>query len=278
MIPNRELTLTLQRKVRRFAPNSRVVIQEESFSVRMAHIEFFYARPENFRGDTVSLDGDEHKHLTRVLRHQVGDRVTVVDGAGTAAIECEILAIERTETRLRFSRLVRQVGEPRLHLTLAQAVPKGARFDWLVEKATEIGVSVIIPLITETSEIDPGQGKVERWRRLSLSAMKQCCRSVWPQVGEPMLFEDLLPEVNQYEVCWIAHEGGREFGKEDETQRSINKALVMIGPEGGFSQREIEMASAAGCRILSLGPRRLRSDTAGLVAATKILSLCGELS
>jgi len=259
----------------------------------MSRREFFYAPPENFAADTITLAGDEHTHLVRVLHRQIGDRVTVVDGAGLAA-ESEIFEIGKTVTRLRPIKKSRRLGEPFVHLTLAQAAPKGNRFDWMIEKGTEIGVSAFIPLICERSEVNPGPGKNERWHRLALAAMKQSCRSICPAISEPVMFGALCRRASTLPAAYAAGQSGRlrEFdfvlmaheGAGDPLTQLVNRApqprigLVMIGPEGGFSDNETKIAREAGLTFFGMGPRRLRAETAGLVAAMKILAAFGELS
>jgi len=258
----------------------------------MSRREFFYAPPENFAADTITLTGDEHAHLVRVLHHQIGDRVTVVDGAGLAA-ESEIIEIGKTVTRLRPIKKSRRLGEPFVHLTLAQAAPKGNRFDWVIEKATEIGVSAFIPLLCERSEVTPGAGKNERWQRLALAAMKQSCRSICPAMNEPIMFSALCRRASTLPAAYNAGQSGRwrEFdfvlmaheGAGDPLPLLVNRApkprlgLVLIGPEGGFSDNEIKLARETGITFLGMGSRRLRAETAGLVAAMKILAAFGEL-
>lgn len=259
----------------------------------MPRREFFYAPPENFTAAGVMLDKDEHQHLVRVLRHKIGDTVTVVDGAGIAT-EAEIVEIGRTVTRLRLIKKLRRLGEPFVHLTLAQAVPKGTRFDWIIEKGTEIGVSAFIPLLCERSEVTPGSGKIERWRRLTLSAMKQSCRSVCPAISEPVMFGALcrraasLPSafyqgqsgrLREFDFVLLAHEAsGDTLPQFVSRSPQPRHGLVLIGPEGGFTASELQIAAETGIALLSLGPRRLRAETAGLVAAIKILSAFGEMN
>lgn len=243
----------------------------------MPRQEFFYTPPENFAGEFVELTGGEHHHLTRVLHHKIGDRVTVVDGAGNAAVAGEIVFSDRAVTRIKIHAITKNPGEPAVHLTLAQAVPKGARYDWVVEKATEIGVSAFIPLISEHSEVHPGSGKTERWRRLALAAMKQSCRSVWPDVNEPAPFFELCQTIRNFDLAILAHPTENDILKDLASQAMPQKVLLVVGPEGGFTEEEIEAAQKSGCKLLSLGPRRLRSETAGLVAATKVLAAFGQL-
>jgi 16S rRNA (uracil1498-N3)-methyltransferase len=270
----------------------------------MSRREFFYAPPERFTAETITLDRDEHAHLVRVLHHQVGDKVMVVDGAGLAA-ESEIVEIGKTVTRVRIIKKSRRLGEPFVHLTLAQAVPKGNRFDWVIEKATEIGVSAFIPLICERSEVTPGAAKNERWHRLALAAMKQSCRSICPAISEPVMFGALCRRASSLSAAYAdGHSGsrsslamykarsGREFdfvliaheGAGDPLPQLVNRSpkprigLVLIGPEGGFTDAEIQIARDAGITFFGLGSRRLRAETAGLVAAMKLLSAFGELN
>lgn len=243
----------------------------------MPRHEFFYAPPEKFTAGFVELAGDEHHHLTRVLHHKIGDRVTVVDGIGNAAVGGEIVFSDRAITRIKIHAITQNLGEPAVHLTLAQAVPKGARFDWVVEKATEIGVSAFIPLLSEHSEVNPGSGKTERWRRLTLAAMKQSCRSVWPDVNEPTPFFALCQSFQNFDVVLLAHPTENDVLGSLTAQTKPQKILLLIGPEGGFTNDETALAEKFGGKLLSLGPRRLRSETAGLVAATKVLAAFGQL-
>jgi 16S rRNA (uracil1498-N3)-methyltransferase len=173
-------------------------------------------------------------------------------------------------------------------------VPKGNRFDWVIEKATEIGVSAFIPLICERSEVNPRPGKNERWHRLALAAMKQSCRSICPAISEPVTFGALCRRASTLPAAFAAGQSGRlrEFdfvlfaheGAGDPLPQLANRSpkprigLVIIGPEGGFTDAEIKIAHDAGITFFGLGPRRLRAETAGLVAAMKILSAFGELN
>ncbi|MDZ7266595.1 MAG: 16S rRNA (uracil(1498)-N(3))-methyltransferase [candidate division KSB1 bacterium] len=243
----------------------------------MSRQEFFYAPAEHFAGEFVTLTGDEHHHLSRVLHHKAGDRVTVVDGAGNAAVDGEIVFSDRAATRIKIHTRAQNLGEPAVHLTLAQAVPKGARFDWLVEKGTEIGVSAFIPLLSHYSEVNPGPGKSGRWRRLALAAMKQSCRSVWPAVSEPVRFIALMQACHDFDLALLAHPTAIDISAKLGGQALPRRVLLLVGPEGGFSEEEVTLAQQAGCKLLSLGPRRLRAETAGLVAAAKVLAAYGQL-
>ncbi len=244
----------------------------------MSRREFFYAPPKQINDDQIELLGDEHLHCAKVLRKITGDQLTVVDGIGHA-FDGVICSVEKQRTLVRITKRRDAIGEPKARLTLAQAVPKGNRFDWLIEKGTEIGISEFIPLRCERSETTAGENKCERWRRLAMAAMKQSCRSVLPAIEAEKPFDEICTAVTKYDFAILAHPGQTEPLQKILTtyhMRPIH-GLILIGPEGGFTETELEIASAAGIPFFSLGPRRLRAETAGLTAAIAVFSALGEL-
>jgi 16S rRNA (uracil1498-N3)-methyltransferase len=242
----------------------------------MSRREFFYAQPSQIAGDQIHLLGDEHEHCARVLRKAAGDSLTIVDGEGHA-FDGVITTIEKSQTRVRVTGRREKVGEPRTWLTLAQAIPKGSRFDWLVEKATELGVSAFIPLRCERSETVASAAKRERWQRLALAAMKQSCRSVLPMVEPERSFAELVRAKAAYDFALLAHETDDSPLNILQAHRArAARGLVMIGPEGGFSDAELSLAREANLTFFSLGPRRLRAETAGLMAAMRVFTALEE--
>lgn len=244
----------------------------------MPHQEFYFAPPADLESAQVVLRGEEHHHLIKVLRHRRGERVTVVDGCGRAAIGCKIMKIGDGFTRLQPDEIVQNLGESHLRCTLAPGVLKGSRFDWLVEKATELGVAAFIPLLTERSEVAPGRNKLERWQRLARAAMKQCCRSVCPAVQQPLTFPEICGRVIEHDLTLIADfSGGPVPALPPAGESESPHVLVVIGPEGGLSEEESQTARQVGMHAITLGPRRLRAETAGVVAVAKLLLHAGEL-
>jgi len=244
----------------------------------MSRREFFYAPPAQIAGDEAQLIGEEHEHCSRVLRKTPGESLTVVDGEGHT-FDGVIAAIEKLRTRIRITQRRENVGEPRAHLTLAQAVPKGNRFDWLVEKGTEIGVSAFIPLRCERSETAASASKRARWQRLALAAMKQSCRSFLPKIEDERSFSELCGVAGSFDFALLAHPAQaaplREI-LEPYRGRTV-RGTIFVGPEGGFSHAELEMAKQASIPFFSLGPRRLRAETAGLTAVIFVFATLGEL-
>ena len=222
----------------------------------------------------VELTGDEMAHGRRVLRLGVGDAVELFDGVGTIADGriTDVSAPLRVEVVQR-----RTVDPPPCRIDLAVAIPKGARADTLVEKAVELGADRLLPLVTDRSVVDPGAGKLQRFHRIALEATKQCGRAWLMAVEAPVRFD----EMNQcagYDVKLIAvaprwsdeSAAGEQVEAADITGARSQRVLVLIGPEGGWTDQEIAAAQPAGCRPWRLGPHVMRTETAA-VAALAIL-------
>lgn len=241
----------------------------------MAHVHFFYVAPEDAGAEEFELTGAEYIHAVRVLRKQVGEPIIAVDGRGRR-YSGPILAIRAKSLRAGVERIEEGAGEPRLRLTLAQGVPRGGLFDWVVEKGTEIGISVFQPMVTAGTVAAP-RGREERWREKARAAMKQCGRSLAPEVRLLQPFAGVVAAA-QDEALFIAWEEAE--GKRTELAAALagrSAATLLIGPEAGFTTAEVDLAVASGARVISLGTRRLRSETAALTAAVRLLDAAGEL-
>ncbi len=195
----------------------------------------------------------------------------VFDGSGFAT-SAEVTDQGRDWVELRV------VGEPLpdrvapCRLTLATAVPKGERFDWLIEKATELGVDRVVPIVTERSVVDPRATKLDRLRRLIVEASKQCGRNRLMVLEQPLHWSVVLTKPAATALRLVAHPGGSPPSSWPQARRGGDAALA-IGPEGGFTDPEIEAARAAGWQLGSLGATLLRIETAGLAGCAAILAL-----
>lgn len=237
----------------------------------------FLVRPDAIEGRRVRFDKDETHHLRRVLRLGPGAVVEVADGTGHVyAVRLETLDPEGATGAIVESGTPGR--ESPCAITLAQAVLKGERMDWLVQKATELGVTRIVPLLTERVVARPTGGRPARWARIAREAVKQCGRPVTPVVESPRPFDALLGEVSSHDVAWLSWEGGgvplaaaaREAGRP-------GRVMLLVGPEGGLNRAEVERAVAAGARVVGLGPRILRAESAGLVVVALCQHLFGDL-
>ena len=157
-----------------------------------------------------------------------------------------------------------EVSDKDVEAYLYQAVPKGGRMDLVVEKATEVGATGIVPLLTERGVVSPREGKVERWRRVAESAARQSLGLSVPEVAEPMAFEAAAREAGEGGV--LLHNAPGLGDVEDVVEAGVR---LFVGPEGGWGEAELELARREGLVLAGLGPRRLRSETAGIVAVSR---------
>lgn len=229
----------------------------------------FYAPPSAFRGARVVLPEDEARHVCSVLRAQAGDEIVVVDGEGGwyrvrinhAAPEQVVGTVE--ETRM-------DVGEPDVQVTIGMGMlTDRTRFETFVEKAVELGGGRIVPLSTRHTEQQ--SVRADRLRRIMVAALKQCRRSRLPALAESQPLDDLLATTTA-ERRFICH-GEAEAAPlaqaiEDNDETDV---LLLVGPEGGFAPSEVDRARAADCVPVTLGRRRLRAETAGIAALTRIV-------
>jgi 16S rRNA (uracil1498-N3)-methyltransferase len=235
----------------------------------MSHVEQYYVAPQYIRKDSLRLGGEEYIHAVKIMRKRRKSPIVVVDGEGNR-YEGIIESLDEREAVVSISRVRSGINEPSLSLTLAQAVPKSMLFEWVLEKGTEIGIDRFTPMLCERSVNQPS-GRKERWQKKVISAMKQSGRCRCPRVEAVSSFEEVLRTVQSEEV-YIAHPGeGRTVKPES---RSV---LLLVGPEGGFTDQELDLARRKGARFLDLGKRRLRSETAGIVGAAKLLIAAGEI-
>jgi 16S rRNA (uracil1498-N3)-methyltransferase len=234
--------------------------------------DFFYADPANISGQFLTIEGDESKHIVRVLRKSEGELLWVVDGVDRAyevvirsiqqhTVECEILSVHE-----RFN-------ETEIEVTLAVAVLKNpSRMEWLIEKGTELGIRRFIPV--STSRTVAHSSKENRWKKIAHSAMKQSGRSYLPQIYPITSMDSVMHHASVFDLKIIPYEHTDEVLFIAEALRHRPKptsALIVIGPEGGFTEDEIHAAEEAGFVQVSLGKRRLRTETAALVAASWVI-------
>lgn len=232
-------------------------------------IERFYCPGSSVDG-LASLEGDEARHLIRVRRIEVGEEVELFDGRGTA-FRAKVVELGRDRASLEILRVVRNGLGLGMSLTLATAVPKGERFDWLVEKATELGLSRLIPIITARSSVDPRTSKIDRLRRVVIEASKQCRRDLLMDLDPPTPWAAQIGR-DASSTRLIAHPGGPGLLTPGliPTNRPI---VVAIGPEGGFDEVEVGKALAAGWLAVGLGETILRVETAAIAACSTVMAI-----
>ena len=216
----------------------------------------------------VRLDAEESGHCVRVLRHRPGDEISVIDGRGTL-YRCALEIADAKGAEARVIEAQPGFGAHPYHLTMAVCPTKNIdRFEWFVEKATEIGVDVIAPVIGERSE--RRVLKTDRLRRLTLSAAKQSLKAAIPTVAEPQSVRDFIlaaPADALKLICYCFDDVER---KQIQQLLPAREICILIGPEGDFSPEEAALARERGWIPVSLGESRLRTETAAVVAATAV--------
>lgn len=251
--------------------------------------------------EKITITGDDVKHIKNVLRGVPGDVLILSDGNGTD-YEAEIEAIEKDRVIAGIIHTMENHTEPPVNVTLFQGIPKSDKMDYIVQKCVELGVNRIIPVITERTVVrfkgrEDAVSKTSRWSRIALEAAKQCDRGKIPVVGAPISFDEVLSLPDIF--------GLKLFPYEEEAEGSLNRHLeqhriklcsrnngqlcnnnntqglqdiaVLIGPEGGFTADEANKAVESGFKSVTLGPRILRSDTAGVAVAAIIMYELGGM-
>lgn len=230
---------------------------------------------------TVVLQGPEARHLATVMRGKPGDRVVLFCGDG-----CEypaiIESVGKRDVTLSVSEAQSPSRELPIYLEVAAATPKGDRGDFLIEKLTELGVTRFVPLATERSVVHP---RIDRLQRAVIEASKQCGRNVLMDIGEVVEWREYCRSVNGGARKWIAHvrdgdvitplpcplpQGGRGQNRNPEMSNDEcpKKVMIAVGPEGGWTDKEVKLAEQCGWMIIGLGPRVLRIETAAIALAS----------
>ncbi len=237
-------------------------------------MEYFYTPPSHIVTDSLTIEGEEFAHLTHVMRKKTSDAIRVVDGIGNA-YDVVIQELNKHVAHCAIQSHHHRLHEPSIDVTLAVGVLKNhAKFDFLVEKCTELGVNTIIPLLTERTI--PHHGKTDRWQKLALAAMKQCGRCVLPHVSEAQTLDSFLKKTHASSLKLIPHEKVESPSiMHVAKEKHFPSAVLCVGPEGGFTENEVARAITAGFSAVSLGKRRLRTETAA-IAAVSLLMMSGE--
>lgn len=237
--------------------------------------------PEDLAGrETITLTGDQAHYLLNVVRVQVGERFVMVDGGGR---QHELIVRKPEKGRLE-ARIVARLAPlpaPALHLDLYLAALKGGNFELVIQKATELGVARIVPVITRRTvarvPADRAAGRVDRWRKVAVEAARQCGRAEAPGVEAPHDWEAALadwsasgaPGIMSYEA--LAGDAAHSLRETLAGLKQTPRLAAFIGPEGGFEPVEVEAARAAGLALVSLGPRMLRAETAAIAVCAIVM-------
>jgi len=228
---------------------------------------FFTATPPS--GDRAVLEGDEARHLARVLRAKVGDMVSLFDGRGREW-PARVATLGRDRVELDAGKPVIDSLPAAIPLTLAVALPKGDRQKWMVEKLTELGAARLIPLETTRGVAEATASAQARLERVVIEACKQCGRNTLMEIAAGRPLDRLLAEVPAGACVVIAHPGGRLLDAAT-VPPTATQIIGLVGPEGGFTDEELGVADRAGVVRVSLGPHILRVETAAISLAARFV-------
>lgn len=230
----------------------------------------FYVSRTQFSEDIATVVGSEHHHLRNVLRLKLGDNIRIIDGEGTV--------ITAKITKIGYELSVIEIKEAEYYecsapsITLFQGLPKHDKMELILQKTTELGVTKIVPIITERSLQRPSKNRIERWQRIILSATKQCGRAWLPELSEIKTFQDCLKILHSYECTLMFCEKELELHIQSVLRKNpeINSIALIIGPEGGFTDNEVKDLKEKRCIPVTIGSTILRTETAAIAGMAMI--------
>jgi 16S rRNA (uracil1498-N3)-methyltransferase len=234
----------------------------------------FFVPPEQIQGNQFIVTGSEARHAALVLRKKVGDVLDLFDGKDLS-FQGRIQSVqpERIEGVILQEVVSRQASST--SITLYQALIKGSRWDWLVEKACEIGATQLIPILSARTIVKPSLNGLERWKRIALAASKQSGRSRVMDVAKPRPFTEAVEGLSGEGMALIPWEKEKTMTVRSKYKKNVPISLF-VGPEGGWENQEVDFARRKGVIPVTIGRTLLRSETAGLVALTQVLCEMGE--
>lgn len=227
-----------------------------------------FLESEFINGNEIKIADDNFKHI-KALRKKVGDEIIICDGEMNDYF-CTVRQISKDEALLNINQIKKSDTEPAKKIYLFQALPKSDKFELIIQKAVELGVYKIIPVICEYCDVKnvPSENKFVRWQKISKSASEQSGRGIVPEISQALDFKSAVSFSNNIDLNFIAHE------KSDSSIKNYfaacNSIGVFIGPEGGFSEKEIEHATKNNINAVSLGKRILRTETAAIFVLSLI--------
>ena len=231
--------------------------------------------------DKIKIGGSDAHHIRRVLRYKLGDKLIVVDGSGKV-MEAFIIEISDEMVIAEVKEVLDNNTESPIELILAQCLPKGDKMELVVQKAVELGVSTIYPIVSENCVVKYDEKKKMarqiKWQKIADEAAKQCGRTILPTVESVTELKIFLENIDSNLEALMCYEGEAEEPIKKILAESLaNRFLVLIGPEGGFTKNEVEICQKAGLKIATLGKRILRTETAAIAASAIVMYEKGDL-
>ena len=235
----------------------------------------FFTEKKNIFDDYLLIDGEDVAHISKVLRMKCGDVITVCDGDGTD-FEVSVCEISKDYVKCEIISSCKSISEPSVYITLYQSLPKQGKMETIIQKNTELGVSEFVPVYTKRCVVKPSD-KTARWQKVAESAAKQSGRGIIPIVRDVISFDAAIKEMADFETKVILYEGEKDTKIKDVVTKGCKKIAVLVGPEGGFEQDEVNKATELGISSVTLGTRILRTETAAAAVTPVILFIQGDV-
>ena len=238
----------------------------------------FYIKKSQVQGDCILMEGDDVNHIKNVLRFQVGDELMVYDEEGKG-YQTIIQKFSEKTMELKILSFSTASSETTIAVDLYQGLPKADKMEWIIQKATELGVKKIVPVVTERVIVkldDKNEAKkLERWKKIAKEAAGQSGRQVVPTIENARNLKNSIENLSKYDIVVVPYECEKEHSLRQVLQNldfDVKSVAVVIGPEGGFSPADIALLQTlSNVKLVSLGPRILRTETAGMVTLAMVL-------
>ena len=239
----------------------------------------FYIDKELYDNQNVILEGDEFHHLANVMRARVGEKVCLFNGNGVFYFG-EITQINKKNAEILINRSEKSQNEPLVNLTIYQALAKGDKLSLVMQKITEIGATELAIFDSDFCDVKANTTRVDRLETIAVSASKQCGRATITKQTGVYKFGEIVEKIKDYDAFYVAYENedGLTLAKDLlQNKQQLNKVAVMVGAEGGFAEDEIDILKKSGAKIVSLGNRILRTETASIVCAGLVMQILETL-
>ncbi|WP_046226886.1 16S rRNA (uracil(1498)-N(3))-methyltransferase [Paenibacillus dauci] len=250
----------------------------------------YFVPAQQFSEHEVTITGDDARHIIRVMRSQEGDKLIACDG-NQLDVLAEISSMDEGVVTARIMERLEQLSEATVQVTIAQSLPKGDKMETVIQKCTELGAAVFVPFLSERTVVQYDSRKeekrIQRWSKIAKEAAEQSHRSRIPQIGQPLSWKQLLATFAQYDLICFCYEKENGSQLRDVVQPfaaglqqkpdTAAQVLIVVGPEGGFAEQEVEAAEQHGAVPTGLGRRILRTETAAMTALACIMYETGEM-
>jgi len=236
---------------------------------------------EKIKENFAYIEGKDTHHIINVLRLKKGDEIVISDGS--TEYQTSIYGVEKNRVILFLESKLQSNTESSIEIALFQGLPKSDKMELIIQKCTEIGVKKFIPIITRYSVVDIKNSnlnkKIERWNKISREACKQSGRTSLPEICMPISFEEALKQIEEFDLCIIPYEKEKTLKLKEvlDGVKNIKKVAIFVGPEGGFSEEEVDLALRYSAKLVSLGPRILRTETAAISVCSIVMYELGDM-